>query len=256
MFLLKKSGEQGMPDIQIRSLRVPFALRRRAQNPESSGKCGGVMREITGVEARSATHQAGTGAPPIALMQALDRIQCGVIITPSSLHPSFVNAQARQILDQRDGLFLSDRGLQASGAEDHKLLRDLIQSRAMHHLEHCVAMSVTRSDTRRAFTVYITGCSSVVEPVDQAILFICDANQSVAVDQPSLRALFGLTRAEGVLAELLMHGQSVETAADRLCISVNTARTHLKRILLKTDTGRQAELVRVLMRCSGYVKVD
>jgi len=37
---------------------------------------------------------------------------------------------------------------------------------------------------------------------------------------------------------------------------VNTARTHLKRILLKTDTGRQAELVRVLMRCSGYVKVD
>ena len=205
--------------------------------------------------ARSEGREIQAGPPSIALVQALDRIQCGVIITPPSMHPSFVNAHARQILEVRDGLFLSERGLQASRAEDDRLLRDLTHRGAMQRLDRCVAMSVTRPDTPRAFTVYVSGCESAGPPVDQAILFICDPKQAVAVDQPSLRALFGLTRAEGVFAELLMQGQSVETAADRLCISVNTARTHLKRILLKTDTGRQAELVRVLMRCSGYVNV-
>jgi DNA-binding CsgD family transcriptional regulator len=39
----------------------------------------------------------------------------------------------------------------------------------------------------------------------------------------------------------------VESAADALNISVNTARTQLKRALAKTGTGRQAELVRLAL---------
>ena len=216
------------------------------------------MREspgTTGSTGPSAGGQFDAGAPLVALMRALDRIQCGVIITPSSMHPSFVNAQARRMLEVRDGLFLSERGLQASRLKDDRLLRELVQRAATQHRQHCEAMSVTRPETARAFTIYVSGCESSGPPVDQATLFLCDADLAVAVDQPSLRALFGLTRAEGVIAELLMQGLSVETTADRLCISLNTARTHLKRILHKTDTGRQAELMRVLMRCSGYVNI-
>jgi len=39
----------------------------------------------------------------------------------------------------------------------------------------------------------------------------------------------------------------VEEAADVLQISTHTARTQLKRVLTKTGTGRQAELLRVAL---------
>jgi DNA-binding CsgD family transcriptional regulator len=45
----------------------------------------------------------------------------------------------------------------------------------------------------------------------------------------------------------LLHGRRVEDAADALGISAHTARTQLKRALAKTSTGRQAELVRLVL---------
>jgi DNA-binding CsgD family transcriptional regulator len=44
----------------------------------------------------------------------------------------------------------------------------------------------------------------------------------------------------------LLHGERLEDYAARAGISMNTARTHLKSIFAKTETTRQAELVRLL----------
>ena len=71
-----------------------------------------------------------------------------------------------------------------------------------------------------------------------------------------MRALYGFTRAEATFVEHLLRGTSVEDAADLLCISLHTARTHLKRILMKADTGRQAELLRVILTSSCFVRLD
>jgi DNA-binding CsgD family transcriptional regulator len=43
-------------------------------------------------------------------------------------------------------------------------------------------------------------------------------------------------------------GDGIQAGADRLSISRAIARTHLSRVFQKTGTGRQAELVRLLMR--------
>ncbi|MGD1024600.1 MAG: helix-turn-helix transcriptional regulator [Candidatus Sulfotelmatobacter sp.] len=62
-----------------------------------------------------------------------------------------------------------------------------------------------------------------------------------AVDEMVLCKLYGLTRAEAGLAAHLLQGKSIEEAAAELVISHHTARTHLKRIFMKTDTHRQVE---------------
>ncbi len=61
------------------------------------------------------------------------------------------------------------------------------------------------------------------------------------VDEMVLCRLYGLTRAEAALTAHLLRGKSIEEAAAELFISHHTARTHLKRILMKTDTYRQVE---------------
>ena len=73
-----------------------------------------------------------------------------------------------------------------------------------------------------------------------------------AADGPTLLALlgraFGLTAAEGRLAERLAGGQSLDVVADALGISRETARSQLKAAFAKTSTSRQAELVALLHR--------
>jgi DNA-binding CsgD family transcriptional regulator len=63
------------------------------------------------------------------------------------------------------------------------------------------------------------------------------------VNETVLSQLYGLTRGEAALASYLLRGKSIEEASEELFISPHTARTHLKRIFMKTDTHRQTELV-------------
>jgi DNA-binding CsgD family transcriptional regulator len=58
-----------------------------------------------------------------------------------------------------------------------------------------------------------------------------------------LQCHFGLTPAEARLALHLVAGESLRSAAVKLSITYETARTHLKNIFHKTGTCRQAELV-------------
>lgn len=59
---------------------------------------------------------------------------------------------------------------------------------------------------------------------------------------------YGLTPREMELAERMVAGQSLETAADHLAITKGTARVHLRQLFAKTDLNRQAELIRLLAR--------
>lgn len=61
-----------------------------------------------------------------------------------------------------------------------------------------------------------------------------------------LVALYGLTRTEARLVTSLFHHPVVERAADRCSISINTAKSHLKRIFIKCGVGSKAELLRLL----------
>ncbi|SDH79074.1 helix-turn-helix transcriptional regulator [Roseospirillum parvum] len=63
---------------------------------------------------------------------------------------------------------------------------------------------------------------------------------------------FGLTPTENRLVENLTSGLSLTAAAKEMGISYETARSHLKRVFAKTETGRQAELVRLCLSvCAG-----
>lgn len=78
------------------------------------------------------------------------------------------------------------------------------------------------------------------------LVFIRDPEAPIAVVR--LRELFGFTRTEGVAAAALGRGASLEDIAADMGIGLATVRTHLKRILAKTGTHRQAEAAALLAR--------
>ncbi|TWT03097.1 helix-turn-helix transcriptional regulator [Reyranella sp. CPCC 100927] len=57
---------------------------------------------------------------------------------------------------------------------------------------------------------------------------------------------YGLTAAEGKILDALLDGEGVDRVAERLGIGRATVKTHLNRILAKTGTARQNELIRLV----------
>lgn len=82
-----------------------------------------------------------------------------------------------------------------------------------------------------------------------ALLLLRDPEQPSAAPE-TLRELFGLTRTEAMVASALADGRALDAIAIELRIGIGTARSHLKKIMAKTDTKRQAELVALLSRSS------
>jgi DNA-binding CsgD family transcriptional regulator len=54
---------------------------------------------------------------------------------------------------------------------------------------------------------------------------------------------------QAAFAREIARGDGIDAAAARLGVSRATARAHLSAVFAKTKTARQAELVRVLLRC-------
>jgi DNA-binding CsgD family transcriptional regulator len=89
------------------------------------------------------------------------------------------------------------------------------------------------------------------EPQATALIQFSDPYAAPKSRAAVLRALYALTPTESRLADHLLQGLEVRETADRMNITVETARIHLKRVLAKTDTRRQAELMRLMLSLPG-----
>jgi DNA-binding CsgD family transcriptional regulator len=78
-------------------------------------------------------------------------------------------------------------------------------------------------------------------------VFITDPGRRTELDLATMRDLYRTTPAEAALAECLCRGQTIAQAAGERGISETTARSQLAELFRKTGTGRQADLIRVLM---------
>jgi len=95
----------------------------------------------------------------------------------------------------------------------------------------------------------------IAELSPAAVLVLTDPQRG-ETPEPILMQLYGLTPAEALLATALLSGEGLPRAAARLEISLNTAKTHRKRILAKTEAGDQGGLIRLICNGPGLVRWD
>jgi len=90
----------------------------------------------------------------------------------------------------------------------------------------------------------------LVEPPDQthAIILLIDLDDLPKPSITALRRAFGLTAAEARLAAQLGVGRSLQQIAHAQKVTIDTTRAHLRTVLAKTRTHRQAELVALVNR--------
>jgi DNA-binding CsgD family transcriptional regulator len=185
-----------------------------------------------------------------ALTFGLDLVQHGAMLVAAEGRPRLANRTALAILQKKDGLWLAQTGLVADRASDtrllQKLLQDAIKTPELGESDES-PITLQRRTAHNALIVRVApGPGLDCWPGTEnrtALLKLYDQDLGLEVDAGDLCRLYGLTRGEAALAVRLVRGKSIEEAADELFISPHTARTHLKRIFMKTDTHRQTELV-------------
>jgi DNA-binding CsgD family transcriptional regulator len=221
-------------------------------SPTSDGSSSGSHNEQS--FATQQVQHADAAASPrdvlAALTYGLELVRHGALLVTSGGQLQIANSTALAILQKKDGISLVRSGLIADRASDtrllHKLLQDAMKSPESGEPRES-PFTVERKQSHTSLIVRVLpgpGLECWQGPEQRtALLRLYDRDLGLAVDERALISLYGLTRGEAALAEKLLQGKSIEEAAEELFISAHTARTHLKRIFMKTDTHRQPELV-------------
>ncbi len=84
-----------------------------------------------------------------------------------------------------------------------------------------------------------------LEPL--AAIFLSETSRPIEIDPRRLEKLYNFTPGEARVASLLVQGLNLDNAATYLGVSLNTVRSHLRTIFDKTGSGRQPELVRIIL---------
>jgi DNA-binding CsgD family transcriptional regulator len=186
----------------------------------------------------------------------LDQLPIGIIAIGSDGRALRINAAAEQICRQRDGFGVDRRGfcrLDHLSQQKHlrSLISDAVRTGQRIGFGAGGALSAQRPSMRRPYSILVAPMPSprfdLGTRAVAAIILISDPDAEIATAPRMLQQLYGLSAAEARLVDALLNGKRFEEAADEFGISLNTAKTQLKSIFRKTDTSRQAELLKLIL---------
>jgi DNA-binding CsgD family transcriptional regulator len=196
------------------------------------------------------------------LAETVDHLSTGILLTEDSGRIAYMNGAAESIL--RDGNALKSRDGRLVAARPGS--RDALS----HALEASVAGKAPPVSGQYAIPLPDEEGSGLIANVlplqwrdgrnplaalpGAAAVIIQNPSEDATPPMEAVALLYGLTTAERNVLEHVASSHTPQETADRLGVSVNTVKTHLQKIFAKTNTARQADLVRLIARSTAPLK--
>lgn len=184
----------------------------------------------------------------------------GLMLVDAQARLVFANGTAQALLDLGDGLGLEGATVIAREADSSEILRSLIAACGAEPGAASFSggeVALRRGAGRLPLELLIMPIKPEKGIVylpwarsrrPTAVVIVSDPESEMQAGVARLRERFAFTPAEAAFALEIIKGDGRQAAADRLGITVGTARSHLSRIFDKTGSKRQAELVRLLLQ--------
>lgn len=195
-----------------------------------------------------------------ASVQAMMQSHIAALVLGPGAHMLYANRGAEALLREADGVRLCGGRLVASTRPlSEQLCRYADEAAWLAGAHDCARMQ--KSQPKPAAVLHIARpgrmpLSLMITPMrlqdpdlsTAAALVMIRDPEIATPDRALLSELFGLTGTEAAIATKLALGESVENIAKARHCSLNTVRTHVANILVKTNTTRQAEAVALMLR--------
>jgi len=208
-----------------------------------------------------APHQwAGRGNPAhyAALCHVIDIVEFGIALVDADCRVLYLNAAAAHIVGCHDGVRVHERQLVCRCAQGHSardLVRTVLGDAATESpQEVLVKIPPTLTAPELAVVVRRLRGSEDTNMPALAVVFIAAAKRPSHEWQTLIANAFHLSTKESALALAMLQGKTLHAHSREQGTTVATARTHLRSLMLKTRTCRQAELVSLLWAgMSGFL---
>lgn len=192
------------------------------------------------------------------LAGAMELVPNGIVIVGPGCQVVHLNSAAERILRVGDGLRLRSSGSITATAPHADRELNRLAHRALGDTHSGIAGGGTfmcpRPSGRRAYAVHVVPLGREAIALNSstatALVLVIDPARDPEPDAAVLRRLYRLTDTEAEVALQVLRCEGLNPVADELSVSLATVRTHLQHVFDKTDTHRQAELVRLLLAIS------
>ena len=199
----------------------------------------------------------GPNLPPTAarlqsfLVDLTDDLHYGILLASDSLEILWMNRLASVMLRRGDGLRLDRNQLVATTPQTTKRIRGLLEAPRNAARSVCHVVKIPRRAVL-PLALFIKPLRSHAEDGPAASYFcsamlIFDPERVIPADPNLLAKIYGLTESESRVARLLMQGNTLHQISTLLRKKRETARKQLQSIFQKTNTRRQADLIRLLL---------
>lgn len=201
-----------------------------------------------------------SGLPPISdlmrahhLALALDCLGQPLVVLCCKGDILHASPQALGILAEQDGLMTFDARLHASVDNDDAKLQSTLNNLMRGNTANGKPeLLIHRPSGKSPYKVRITPFRmpeyAPAQSINGALLLIHDAHANHAAWQSRLRDRFRLTPRECECTALLAEGYSLPEIAERMGVTTQTLRQHLKHAMQKTGTHKQHELAGLVMQ--------
>lgn len=178
---------------------------------------------------------------------AFDRFLVGVAVVDEAGTVRLMNKEAERILGQDDGISVVSGILKGTAPKQNAKLHEGLKKAFEEELLDEI-VSFPRQSGGRPYLVLIPGQRfSADEKPEAVVLLLIDTEQRAKVSGDTLVRLYNLTPSETRVALMLIDGKRLDQIAEESDIAQTTVVFHLKNLFRKTDTNRQADLIRVLL---------
>jgi DNA-binding CsgD family transcriptional regulator len=161
------------------------------------------------------------------------------------------------MLRAADGLIAARRLLSAVHADDARALARLV-AEAGRPPGTGGAVRITRPSGRAAYAAIVAPLGASHPPIfgtagaATVLVMVSEPDRGMTVSEAELGRLFGLTRAEARVAVALVEGRTAEEIAAAHGVTLATIRTQVQATLTKTQSRRQADLLRLLLSFPAF----
>jgi DNA-binding CsgD family transcriptional regulator len=192
------------------------------------------------------------------LRDSLQFVGFGILVVDVSGRVLIANCAAEAILKRGRGLTCRRGALVCDRPRENAALHAAIQAATQPLCEiqpTAADLHVTGDAIQRPLAVHVaampsvSSCDGFAPSTAAAVVFVIDPEADVD-DFDGMAAAYSLTAGERRVLREIVKCEGLVRAAEKLRISLPTARTHLQNIFAKTDTNSQAEVVRLALTSS------
>ncbi len=182
-------------------------------------------------------------------LRTLDTLPFGIMFTDKDARVLFMNSAAKKTCVNGSGVFISkDQRCCAKNPDENTALHRLVH-RVSHESDDGVDENYTfriTGENGDVLTVLVVSVGKQTAGHGVAI-FMDNGSGFFNISEETLKSVYGLTQSEAGLLLRMVQGETLAEISEARNVTLHTVRAQLKSVFAKTDTNRQASLIKKVL---------